>query len=288
MFKTIIIDSAISTINNDNNSLTHSKANTLLNNNANIKNLKCSIHNENKSYKLKSLKLNKKKIRHKPISKNIRLNCNNNLLYLNSANTTLNNKSIFLNNYSTNTSNNYRNKNGFNLLTKSKNKMDYNTVYMHNKIKNIKSIFIKNPIRSIKKQNLNTNEQKYQSIKKINSFNSSELQNIFNSKEKINLVNNNINIYYNYRIKRNTTNKNNQIIKDKENKVRIKKKIGQNDKSINNPNTIIINNSKIYIENGNLIIKDKDNIKSMNSFHNKSQSSYGMNLENKKRMINKI
>ena len=289
LFKTIIIDSVMSTINNDNNnSVTHTKANTLLNNNVNIKNLKFSIHNKNRSYKLKSLKLNVKKIRTKPINKNIRLNYNNNFLYLNSANTTLNNKSIFLNNYSTNASNNFRNKNSFKLLTKSKNMKDYNTVYMHNKIKNIKSLFIKNPIRPIKKPNLITNEQKYQTIKKINSFNSPELQNIFNSKEKINLTNNNINIYYNYRINRNTTNKNNQIIKDKENKVRIKKIIGKNNKNSNIANTIIINNSKIYIENGNLIIKDKDNIKTTNPIHNKSQSTYEMNLENKKRMINKI
>ena len=286
LFKTIIADSIMSANNNVNNALTHMKASTLVNNNANIKNLKCSIHSENRSYKLKSLKLKVKKRRYKPINKNIRLNYNTNFLYLHSANTTLNNKSILLNNYSPNTSNNFRNKNSLKLLTKSKNMKEYNSLYMHNKIKNIKSICIKNSIRPIKKSNLNVNEQKYKSFIKINSFNSQEFQNIFSSKEKINLTNNSININKNYRMNRNITIKNNQIIKYN----RIKKKIGKSNKSRNNVNTIIINNSKIYIENGNLIFKDKENIKikTMNSFHNKSQSTYGLNLENKKGMINKI
>ena len=275
LYNTLIVGSNMNKINNE-NMISYTNTNTNKSTYNNIKNLKCSINNDNSA----EIKMNVSKIKYKIRNKKqLGQNYYSNF-YLNSTNTTLNNKSIHLLNrtcenniYSTNALNNYRNKKSLKSLNKN-NKMN-------NKVKNIKSIINKNRKCSIKKLKINITENKFRNFKKINAFNTQISQKTFNDKNESKEKLSNFNIFKHYKMNSNTICvKNNSKIKnnDKDNKFKIKTTTKRNPKS----KTIIINNSKIYIENGNIIIKDKANFKINNTYHNKSQSTFGINLENKR------
>lgn len=292
LFKTLIIDN--SSLNNINHNLINSPVNAPIDNSISNTFLKKSIYHSiynngsaNMLQKKENSKLNFKirKIKNDNKRYSINQNSMNNKSY--SLNKT-SDKNYFLNNY-LNVANSL--KKSYKSLSKKKKYMYNKKIYTLNKkrIKNIKS-FNNRSLNNRGKGQMNIDESKYKNIQKINSFSNKRKhkntkfkeiyinikKEIKSSKydlikiakkcynEKTNSQNHNLNSIHNF--------------KKKEKKIKLR-----NDDLRNKTGKTTVNNLK-YMDNSRYTT-NKDNFNNIiNSFHNKSQSTYGLDLNSRKFM----
>ena len=289
-YNTQIIDNNINTINTEMSNAINSSIQ-----NYTIKKYFKNAINKNRKDKSRKLKMKFPNKNYKTSNQIFNSNFNNN-----SINITQNNKAISLlyktchNNYCITSSNNLKKKRNHKSLKNKR--QDENSNSIHKRIKNIKSIINQN----IKKPKISSDFYNFGNFKKINSFNTQGItknghfQTIINEKNDFLELKNKIitekskdkkkenNRLSNYKMNYDTNVYNSNLANNKENKKNIKYYNKKNTKTKN------INNTRIMNKNCNMSIKDKNYVKIINSFHNKSLSTYGMSLDFKKMMKFKI
>lgn len=292
LFKTIIIEN--SSLNNINHNLINSPANVAIDNSISNTFLKKSIYHSiynngstNLLQKKENSKMNFKIKKIKNDNKRYSINQNS----LNNKSYSLNktsDKNYFLNNY-LNVANSL--KKSYKSLSKKKKYIYNNKINTINKkrIKNIKS-FNNNSLNNRGKGPINIDESKYKNIQKINSFSNkrkhknSKFKEIYiNIKKEIksskyDLIKIAKKCYNEKTITQNHNLNSIQHFIKKEKKIKLR-----NDDLRNKTGKTTMNNLK-YIDNSKYSSNKENLTYIINSFHNKSQSTYGLDLNSRKFM----